>query len=160
MEIDVVNEYLSVLSNNWIIQREVEGYSFTNKLRRIDAVIVSKEQPHIKFGIEFKRVDLGSMTNFTAWIKQAIIYSQCTWNGYGKLPILIAPSFNYGVESETMLAKRILGEFGIGEIHKYYNAHFKKSIYQINHKTVRLWCTQYGFNKITLKMNFQQYLEL
>lgn len=161
MEIDLVNEYLSVFENEWKIYREVNGFSkISGKAKRIDAVIVSKKYPQLRFGIEFKRLDLGAFNNFTAWFKQALVYTQCEWGvSQIKLPILIAPSINYNKESKFLFS-RLIGEFGIGEISKTYYDKYKKDIYKIVHKEVTIWSSHTGFNEIALKQDFNQYLEL
>jgi hypothetical protein len=161
MEKELVTEYLDIFKNEWDVYTEVTGKSMiSGKNKRIDAVICSKEFPEIKFGIEFKRLDLGAFNNFTAWFKQAVVYTQCSWDGFGKLPVLIAPSINYGSGSESFVLSRLIGEFGIGEITKTYYGVYSKNVYKITHKQVKIWSNHDGFNKIAIKQNFKQYLEL
>lgn len=161
MEQVIVTEYLNVLKNDWVIYKEVHGRSrISGKQKRIDAVIVSKQHPDIRFGIEFKRLDLGAFNNFTAWFKQVLVYSQCEWGESGvRLPILIAPSINYGTKENQFLFTRLLGEFGVGEITKTYYSVYNKNIYKILHKEVKVWSSHDGFNEIAKKQNFIQNLE-
>ena len=115
------------------------------------------------FGIEFKREELGSFTKFTAWFKQAIVYTQCLWHGRSgdkKLPILIAPTPDYGNNNYTEVLNRLIGEFGIGDINKVWNSSFKEFTYQIRIKETRIWCNHYGYNQATIKQDFNKYLEL
>jgi hypothetical protein len=162
MEKDLVNEYLSIFENEWNIYKEVKGFSkISGKPKRIDAVIISKKYPMLRFGIEFKRLDLGAFNNFTAWFKQSLVYTQCEWgNSKIKLPILIAPSINYGSKENQFLFTRLIGEFGIGEISKTFYKKYNKDIYKIIHKEVTIWSSHTGFNEIALKQDFNQYLEL
>lgn len=162
MESILVDEYLNEFKNEWHIYREVWGKSkISGKSKRIDAIIISKEHPNIKFGIEFKRIDLGSFTNFTAWFKQALVYSQCTWGTMGSIPILIAPQINYDKNKEIKFVfSRLLGEFGIGEISKdYYNC-YQKNIFKVLLKDTTIWSNNGGFNKVALKQDFTKCLEL
>lgn len=165
LEEHLVDEYLTALSSEWLISREVEGTSVINgKLRRIDAVIKSKTHPHMVFGIEFKRPDLGSFAKFTHWFKQAIIYTQCLWHSRTgekrKLPILIAPKPEYGQMEHTFVFTRLLGEFGIGDICKEWEDYHKKFRYTIRIKETRIWCNCYGYNEASIKQDFNKYLEL
>lgn len=159
MEKELVEEYTNVLSEEWHVYPEIWGVSkISGKSKRIDAVIIHKQQPHMKFGIEFKRVDLGAFNNFTAWFKQTVTYTQCEFGSMGKIPILIAPSINY--KDSGFEWRRLLGEFGIGEIEKFYHKSESRWVYKIKHKDTTVWTNNgVGFNPIALKQNFQQYLE-
>jgi len=161
----LVKEYLSALENEWNIVREVKGHStISGKQKRIDAIIMSKTYPHMIFGIEFKREDLGSFNKFTHWFKQAITYTQCLWYGKNekkyRLPILIAPTPSYGNIEMTTIFTRLVGEFGVGDINRFWNGHFKKMVYQIRIKEVRIWCNIHGYNKSTINWDFNQLLNL
>ena len=160
MEKELIIEYLDAFRSEWNIYQEISGKSLiSGNRKRIDAIIISKTHPHIKFGIEFKRLDLSNFNKFTHWFKQSIIYTQSNWDSYGKLPILIAPSINYNNESWSDAMKRLIGEFGIGEIEKliYHNGLF---VYSIRFKETRIWSNAYGFNHNAVKMDFKKYLEL
>lgn len=161
MEKEIVKEYLDLLLNDFNIYIEVTGKSkISGKQKRIDAVIIAKEYPNLKFGIEFKRLDLGAFNNFTSWLKQSIIYSQCEFDVFGKLPILYAPSINYGNKEQQFMFSRIAGEFGLGEISKEYYKVYNKNIYKIKIKDTVLWSSHSGFNKAYLKTDFKSHLEL
>lgn len=161
----LVNEYLSALENEWLISREVWGVSvISGNSKRIDAVIKSKTHPHMVFGIEFKREDLGSLNKFTHWFKQAIIYTQCLWKSRSgkeyKMPILIAPTPNYGTKEHTLIFTRLVGEFGIGDIQKEWNDYKKEFTYRIRIKETRIWCNHFGYNLAAIKQNFHKLLEI
>ena len=162
MEILLVNEYLNELKNEWHIYPEVWGKSIiSGKTKRIDAVIISKANPNIKFGIEFKRLDLSSFTNFTSWFKQALTYTQCEWGTIGRIPILIAPKIDYrGNKEINFMMSRLLGEFGMGEISKEFYQFYNKNVYKILLKDTTIWSSESGFNKNAIKMDFQKYLDL
>ncbi len=161
MEKILVDEYLSVFENDFNIYREVNGFSkISGKKKRIDAVIISKQYPNIRFGIEFKRLDLGAFNNFTSWFKQALVYTQCVWGNTNiRLPILIAPAINYVNKESSFVLCRLIGEFGIGEITKTYYGKYKKDVYKIKHKDVKIWSSHDGFNEIAIKQDFIQNLE-
>ena len=142
MEKELVIEYLNVFRHEWNVYEEICGKSLiSGNRKRIDAIIISKTHPHIKFGIEFKRLDLNSFNKFTHWFKQSIIYTQSH------------------CESWAGAMKRIIGEFGIGEIEKliYHNGLL---VYSIRFKETRLWSNAHGYNANTIKMDFNKYLEL
>ncbi len=161
MEKEVVNDFLNALQNDFVIYTEITGQSaISGKQKRIDAVIVSKEYPNFKFGIEFKRLDLGAFNNYTAWLKQSLVYTQCHFNLFGKLPILMAPSINYGNKENQFFLSRIFGEFGIGEISKEYYKVFDEHVYKIKMKDTVLWSSRSGYNKAYLKSDFTVKLDL
>lgn len=167
MEKELVDEYLTAISDKWNIYREVWGINkWSKNKKRIDAIIVCKEFPTQRFGIEFKREKVDSFHYFTRWFKQAVIYSQTEWDGFGKLVILMAPGIQYHSynKDDQMMLSRIVGEFGIGEFKKeIYNdwqGNYKKTVYKLVFKQDRVWCSEYGWNNKSLKQNFNQYLEL
>lgn len=166
MEQATVNEYLSVLEKDFYIHREVPGKSkISGAFKRVDAVIISKTHSNFKFGIEFKRVDLKSYNDFTSWFKQALIYTQCEWGTVGKLPIVIAPCMNYQDNKEAkFLFERMLGEFGIGEIDKFYNKNESRWVYNIKISGNRVYSVAAGdagtYNQVYLKTDFTKRLEL
>jgi len=166
MESLVVNEYLKALSADWLIFPETWGISnISGHKKRIDAVIISKQDKNIKFGIEFKRIDIGAFNNFTAWFRQSLVYTQCNFGTIGKIPILIAPSINYEDNlSLKFFCDRIIGEFGIGQIERFYNKEQFCWIYKIKISGNTFYTTKAGetgyFNKSYTKMDFNSRLEL
>jgi hypothetical protein len=164
LESHLVEEYLHNLSEEWLITREVWGVSkISGERKRIDAVIKSKTYSHMVFGVEFKRLDLGSFGNFVRWFKQALIYTQCEWQGKHtkqKLYILIAPVPNYCGDEYNEALLRIVGEFGIGDISKEYYAFEQKYVYKIRHKETTIWSSINGYNQSTIKTDFSKYLIL
>lgn len=164
MEAILVEEYKKVLSHDFYWYPEIWGKStISGKTKRVDAVIISKTNPNLKFGIEFKRVDLGSFNNFTAWFKQSLIYTQCEFGTMGKIPILIAPAFNYGENKFDY--ERFLGEFGIGQIDKFHYKASNEWVYKIQIKGNSIYTSPYNgqpgtFSKVYSKTDFTSRLEL
>ena len=138
--------------------------------KRIDMVIVSKEIPigmikPMAFGVEFKADQMESMGDYTAWLKQAIGYTQCEWGVHKqRLPILVAPFIdrsycdNEGkVQSEIL--SRLAGQFGIGELGIIkYDRDYGYGLESIKIKMCgsSMWCSISGWNASLVKMDFKK----
>lgn len=138
------------LDSHFTIYEQVRGYHFTGKKFRIDAVICPKKtenwaNPHIAFGIEFKSPDkIVGGNNVGQLIKQAYDYLNTDFENFGKIPILICPlkfQEHYSSFNEIRLIKRILGDFGIGEIVNDKNYKGLKIVFKETHD---VWSERYG----------------
>lgn len=69
----------------------------TCRTKRIDAVLVSKQDETFKIGIEYKQNNRKQGADIGSWVLQAIAYTLLDWGRYGRLPIFVAPaiSVNY-----------------------------------------------------------------
>jgi hypothetical protein len=155
-EARLVAEILGAIKDKWEIQEEVEGTCFNGRRKRIDAIIRSKENG-IAFGVEFKREDLEGFGNFSSWLKQSIGYSLTDFPGYGRIPILVCPGINYPNEEINFVAKRIAGDFALGELVRRSNR-YDGIFYRILFKDHVYWDSRNGFSETSKKMKFDDKL--
>ncbi|WP_329486633.1 hypothetical protein OG618_08185 [Kitasatospora sp. NBC_01246] len=97
-EKELAESVLSMLEPHFHIDTEVPGRYWTGEKVRIDAVL----RPHDPepwfdenptFGIEFKLPpDDFETRTFAEWIAQAVDYSHCTFEEYGRLAVFLCPS--------------------------------------------------------------------
>lgn len=174
-EQEVIVDYMQRLSQHWHIHQEVEGRSIISGVRkRIDMVIVSKDIPPkrvqpMAFGVEFKSDQMESMNNYTAWLRQAIGYTQCEWGlRKARLPILVAPFINREYcgdigKTHSGILSRLAGQFGIGELGLVeYAMDYGKGDWQMVIKMcdTRFWSGHDGWNQSMIGMNFSKRYEL
>ncbi|MGD3112202.1 hypothetical protein [Streptomyces sp. YGL11-2] len=80
------------------IEEQVPGRYWTGEETRIDAVLRPRDPEgwHDKepaFGVEFKSLAPNSSTGDRyGWVAQAVGYTHCQWQGYGRLGIFLCPS--------------------------------------------------------------------
>lgn len=120
------NKLIKILSNEWHIEKEVEGFSEIGGKCRVDLVITPKntdEWKHkgIAFAVEIKSPYKlkDDLNDFTKWIAQSIDYSYTSFDGYGRIPVLLSPGLihrHIEVVDSRMIAKHLLGQFLIGEL--------------------------------------------
>lgn len=87
---------------------------------RVDLVCLPKpglEWPLGAFAVEAKRPNRGSTRQLGDHIKQAVDYMHTTWDGFGRLPVFLAPGLQGSLDDDVYEhARRILGGLSIGEI--------------------------------------------
>lgn len=174
-ESELVDYYTNELMPYFRIWHEVDGRSIISGARkRIDMIIESREIPpkrvqSIRFGIEFKTQQMESMNNYTAWLRQAIGYTQCEWGiKKARLPILVAPFINrdYCEDLGRMqcdILTRLAGQFGIGELGMELRRHDDGGTIPrmvIRMCDTRFWSSDEGWNASMAGMNFSKRYEL
>jgi hypothetical protein len=87
---------------------------------RVDLVCLPKpglEWPLGAFVIEAKRPDRGGTRQLGDHIKQAVDYLHTTWDGFGRLPVFLAPGLQGLLDDDVYEnARRVLGGLSIGEV--------------------------------------------
>jgi len=131
---------ICVYLRNWFeMEMEVES---KDKKKRIDLVAVHKSdiQKLYPIGIEIKLNNKKTGSDAGQWLKQAAVYSEKNFAGYGKCMIIVAPQFSgYVLEEGEFMDKHpitewrcshqhnvntFLGQFNIGELQKYMRTYY------------------------------------
>lgn len=91
------DQVLDDLSPYFHIEREVPGRYPTGEGVRLDAVLRPSDpgpwfDDEPVFGVEFKFPGYGGLRDDAAQIRQAVDYSYCEFEGYGRLGIFLCPS--------------------------------------------------------------------
>lgn len=162
-EAEFVDMYVKRLEPQWHIFREVWGHSINDPStrKRIDLVIEHKEMvggTTFMFGVEFKSPDqLNGTKKITAWLRQAIGYTQCVWGpNKHRLPILVAPLLDDRTSCYDWFAIRLAGQFGIGDIgikHLYADYGKGASNMMIRVSGERVWSEHDGWRRGVEKMD-------
>lgn len=113
------------------VRREVVGQHCSGRPLRIDAMLRPRNaelwrDPDVAFGVEFKLPGAdASLRDYTGWIAQAVSYTHVEWDGYGRRMVLVCPGAASWLDSrphqdpdrgEVMIAKRLTGQLGVGEL--------------------------------------------
>lgn len=132
---------------------EPEVWSTDGK-KRIDLVIVHRSDLSKKYpiGIEIKKDDKKRGKELALWLKQATIYTEKEFTGYGKCLIITCPQvsgyylkegefmnqheFESGYSQDNNIAT-FLSEFKIGEFQKYTRN--SATLYRIAYKGQIIW---------------------
>jgi hypothetical protein len=150
-ESDLKIKMINYLTPFFLVEQEV--WSTDNK-KRIDLVIVHKSDLNKKYpiGIEIKKDDKKRGKQLALWLKQASVYSEKEFKGYGKCLITTCPQvsgfylregefmnqheFENGVSQDNNIAT-FLSEFNIGEFQKYTRN--SVTLYRIAYKGQIIW---------------------
>lgn len=128
-EAELASRVLERLDPSFTIAREVTGTHCSGKRLRVDAIIRPRDtgqwaDPDVAFGIEFKHPDR-DLNRYTGWLAQSIDYTHVHWDGYGRRIILTCPGAAAWLDAdpqrpegkpEIVLAKRLRGQLGVGEL--------------------------------------------
>lgn len=119
LEADLVNWLVRQLSPFFEIQRQVSGKSVHGKSVRLDLLLTPRDttgwkRTDVVFGLEVKQPS----SDPAKLIAQAIDYSNSTWTGHGRIPILMYPlASKFRNEPSFMHFLRTLAaEFMVGEL--------------------------------------------
>jgi len=130
-EKELADRVLERLAPWFEIRREVVGLHCSGRPLRIDAMLRPRNaglwrDPDVAFGVEFKRPGANaSLRDYTGWIAQAVSYTHVEWDGYGRRMVLVCPGAASWLDSvprqnpgrgEVMIAKRLTGQLGVGEL--------------------------------------------
>jgi hypothetical protein len=130
-ERDLADRVLERLAPWFEIRREVVGLHCSGRPLRIDAMLRPRNaglwrDPDVAFGVEFKLPrEHASLRDYTGWIAQAVSYTHVEWDGYGRRMVLVCPGAASWLDSrprqdpdrgEVMIAKRLTGQLGVGEL--------------------------------------------
>ncbi|MFD4996988.1 hypothetical protein [Streptomyces buecherae] len=80
------------------IEEQVQGRYWRGEQTRIDAVLKPRDpdpwfDKDPAFGVEFKNLaPNSSVSDRYGWVAQAVGYTHCEWEGYGRLGIFLCPS--------------------------------------------------------------------
>lgn len=109
------------LSRWFHIQTEVTGMHCSGTPLRIDAVLQLRDNPALRFGVEFKNPSgLASLGDRAAWAAQAADYVHTEWEGQGRLVVATCPpitlSFDHYGSSDLPILAHLFGKFFVGEL--------------------------------------------
>ena len=97
-EAELASFVLSKLDQWFHIEEQVRGQYWTGEKTRIDAVLKPRDpepwrDDNPAFGVEFKNLTSNSsVADRYGWVAQAVGYTHCQWQGYGRLAIFLCPS--------------------------------------------------------------------
>lgn len=169
-EAEFVDMYAERLKPQWHIWREVWGHSIHDPSirKRIDMVIKHRHLVNgtqFVFGIEFKSPDqLNGNKATTAWLRQAIGYTQCIWGERkARLPILVCPMLDDHSVNNGWFYVRMAGQFGIGDIginqlRADYGKGTSNMIIRVSGE--RIWSEHDGWRSGVEKMDLIKRMEL
>ncbi|MBM7079114.1 hypothetical protein [Micromonospora humida] len=130
-ERELADRVLERLAPWFEIRREVTGRHCSGRSLRIDAMLRPRDagswrDPDVAFGVEFKLPGGDSGVGpYTGWVAQAVSYTHTDWVGYGRRLVLVCPGAASWLDSasgrdpdrgEVMIAKRLCGQLGVGEL--------------------------------------------
>lgn len=168
-ELQLKNEMVIFLKDYFSVWTEVTS---TDNKKRIDIILVhrSDKKREYPIGIEVKVNDKKTGKSLAAWLKQASVYSEKEFKGFGKCMVIAYPqiSGNYLREGEKMHnhekeegcshdhnASTFIGQFNVGELQKYRD-YVGKEKCRIVFKGQLIWDMQ---DDILRKANYERILK-
>ncbi|MFI1384242.1 hypothetical protein [Embleya sp. NPDC020886] len=157
-EADLTQRVLDRLTPWFHVDREVWGRHPTGSRCRIDAIVTPRtpelwKNPDIALGIEFKALDTNphyqsGRKELTAWVAQAIDYSQVEWPKHGRICTFLCPDPFADLRKEDGIltdpaahfAEGLLGQFGVGFLTLYRGT----GLSFLLHTNHTVWSERYG----------------
>jgi hypothetical protein len=153
-EADLKCILIEQLSKDFVVHDEVSGVHCLGGRYAIDLVIQPRNKtgwknPSVAMGIELKKINPDSKTDYTHWVKQCIDYSLTNWDGFGHIPVFMGPgAFDYYNANRDI--RSLLSSYRIGFVDSVHG-------FQLVLAEKRVWCQYHGVQDMGKRSNMRPY---